>query len=100
MSETKFTPGPWVVKNDDWGIHVQCKDSVSGLSFAVTPICEVEQEEDTGGIDDAHLIAAAPDMYEALEALLSLRHNQCGCGSADCLCDRALAALKKARGEV
>ena len=72
MSETadrkeKFTPGPWVVKRDDWGMSVICKDSVSGLPFAETPICDISQEEDTGGIQDAALIAAAPDMYAALE---------------------------------
>lgn len=63
----KYTPGPWVVKSDEWGISVQCKDSVSGLRFAVTPICRIEQEKDSGGEDDARLIAAAPEMYEALK---------------------------------
>jgi hypothetical protein len=106
MSGAKFTPGPWVVKKDDWGIRVQCKESVSGLSFAFTPICEIYQEEDTGGIDDANLIAAAPDMYEALEAIsgsgcfcsLSIGNPMTGGNHSDA-CKKATAALKKARGE-
>ena len=45
------------------------------------------------GPRNAHLIAAAPDMYEALEdAALALE-------SAGLSCHRSFAALRKARGE-
>ena len=70
MSKSKFTPGPWIVVRDHWDINVQCKASVSGLPFAVTPICIIEQEGEYG-LFDARLIAAAPDMYEALNEMLS-----------------------------
>jgi hypothetical protein len=68
MSEAKFTPGPWLAeKIGKWGVYsddatgsivAQC----GGFKFAPRP--EVEQEA------NAHLIAAAPEMYEAIVAFL------------------------------
>ena len=76
------TPGPWEVvgpllhnKNPNlglWGVE------------AATNICEYCT------LADAHLIAASPDMLEALEYLVSL-------GGGDAL-DPARAAIAKARG--
>jgi hypothetical protein len=99
MSEgkAKFTPGPWVVKQSEWGISVQCEKSPSGLPFAVTPVCEIEQEPDTGGLEDAALIAAAPDMYAALENALKVAEFE-GHPFRPWQ-EEARAALAKARGE-
>jgi hypothetical protein len=54
---------------------------------------------DINGIDcaDAHLIAAAPDLYEAVEALL-VSHRQ-GVGQCCAAADKGLAAIARARGE-
>lgn len=53
--ETKWTPGTWVVVVDEWGyVDVVSKDD--------WVVCE------KAGVD-ANLIAAAPDLYEALENL-------------------------------
>lgn len=67
MSETQFTPGPWEVGKDGYGSDgwVYC-DDVLGTAVART---------DTGnGVipkaqrdANARLIAAAPDLYEALK---------------------------------
>ena len=62
MSETKFTPGPWVVT-------------------------------------DSHLIAAAPELYEALNDLLNDCINFDGGKLTDVFMEKASRALKKARGE-
>jgi len=78
--ETKFTPGPWVAvanggddpderkllvgKNDDYGDFTTVSDCRSKWL-----------EDEIGGNEEAnaHLIAAAPDLYEALqEACTSL----------------------------
>ena len=75
MSETKFTPGPWVTK------QAIAADNVGGFDWCVTQagdskiIAEVFQR--VGGVQDfwddrpveanARLIAAAPELYEALE---------------------------------
>jgi hypothetical protein len=98
--ERKWTPGPWEV--DDAG-DVHSKHLGYAYSFVA-----ISTGEDYGGyygdnadVDlqkkaNAHLIAAAPDLYEALENLLNdpgddyikTRHW-----------DAARAALAKARGD-
>ena len=60
MSETKFTPGPWVISN-------------SGSAYMEgTIILTEDQCYELAGVwrdSDVSLIAAAPDLYEALEQL-------------------------------
>lgn len=56
MSETKFTKGEWQVWGD-WAI----KDCTSAENLIAT--------FEDGNFDDAHLIAAAPDMYGVLNEL-------------------------------
>ena len=90
---SKFTPGPWVVNKDEWGIRVHCKDSPSGLPFAVTPICEIEQDGEEG-LSDARLISAAPDLYEALKEYVEGYEGTRAEREA-----RAKAALAKADGK-
>ena len=68
MSESKkFTPGPWEHKKDgDGEWRVRQKGSVKKVLGGTTerPVCEV-----VNTIADARLIAAAPDLLEALENL-------------------------------
>lgn len=58
---------------------------------------------DIAGINhpDAHLIAAAPDLYEALKAMLAapLYADSYYTEQVNPVIERAYAALKKARGE-
>lgn len=56
----KFTEGPWVV---EWGTKYPHIKSMDG-SYILEPVTgrSIVRTE-----ADAHLIAAAPDMYEALE---------------------------------
>ena len=70
MTETKHTPGPWVVEPEnydcDGGTLVRtkgkiCLANVWGVMFAKTP--------DDESLANARLIAAAPDLLEALEYL-------------------------------
>lgn len=79
MSERKWTPGPWAVR-DARGIR-----GANGECVAST-YCAAPAE-------DANLIAAAPDLYEALADIHSkLDHNLAEYDAAD-------KALAKARGE-
>ena len=93
-NETKWTPGPWVVEDNP---------TISGRQVA-----SFEKSGDMAGNrclqvivnshfeSDAHLIAAAPCLYEALEALLEKCHAE---PHGEHERRAAIAALAKARGE-
>lgn len=95
---SKFTPQPWSLH--DYGAKTIY---VSNKPTEVTPpvhICLVEgyiisQEENQA---NAHLIAAAPELYEALGALLDAYYNSEPWDNLDAA-SKAIAALKRARGE-
>lgn len=65
---TKHTPGPWEVKPIGKQLYVEAKD---GQGF----VCDMQINDALGETDsphiraDAHLIAAAPAMYEALKEI-------------------------------
>ena len=82
----KHTPGPW---------------AVTAASFTEGNAVAYEIEADGMEISagNAHLIAAAPDLYEALQLLVS-EVAFCDAWQRPCVAiDNAIAALKKARGE-
>lgn len=93
MSERreKFTPGPWVAD----GTTVYADAFKSGRNVYGAVACLAIGEDDTAfqEIANAHLIAAAPDLYEALEGVLRVADRQ------TVEFDAARAALAKARGE-
>lgn len=74
-SESKFTPGPWVIERTDGGrvAYVSPSDQLENLGlFSVLPIDE--KDDDSGDWfygeqteANAKLAAAAPDMYQALK---------------------------------
>jgi len=70
MSETKHTPGPWVVVTDESAAQVKGYPCIYADGYTV-----VGTEGMFGDIEtdfaNAHLIAAAPDLLDALECLLS-----------------------------
>ena len=90
----KFTPGPWSVQARLCNmIDVTHSNTQKG---AIThSLCRVQArvswvEEATA---NAHLIAAAPDMYAALKRAAALL-----VGNSTSLADEIRAALKKAEG--
>lgn len=101
-----FTPGPWFVVEDDregyeWNRHI-CWDQNGEHRIAF-------MASDAGTEPNAHLIAAAPDLYEALEAAFNTEIIYTGGGDdasiANCgfvgvadLKAKIEAALSKARG--
>ncbi len=93
MSETKFTPGPWLVR----GALGHASYIVSGLGDAVA--CGYEYATDAGAAN-ARLIAAAPEMYAELQCA---RHTLVIIDKTpeDSPCIKRIdAVLAKARGEV
>ena len=95
-STARFTPGPWFV-SEMHKDEVHCSE---GDDFEL--VCE------TGGnVDNARLIAAAPEMYEALRQAAEVvrwaanewRATEGDVGWADQVAEQIRAALAKANGE-
>lgn len=97
MSAPQFTPGPWHVILD--AFHVGNKRVASFHPSAIAKVYGDEpKDDDPKSTANARLIAAAPELYEALEALLP---ENCGrnAGTEAKARVNARAALAKARGE-
>lgn len=111
-----FTPGPWAVvanlsgSENHKGFYIKSKKFV--LAYDVIPV----DEDGNEGRANAHLIAAAPDLYAALEAALPRLAHKFECGRvkptaewedggswdfSGCNCEirTVKAALAAARGE-
>ena len=108
--EAKFTPGPWATDIEVKTFDGQILDAtiyVNHGSGKGGAICIFQHDPEDGldntdpeQIANAHLIAAAPELYEALGALENCRqtiHGQFVVSKEGI--DRARAALAKARGE-
>ena len=73
MSNTKHTPGPWKQYRDSVG-NVRIQGNVAG-----GPVAFIEEMNNTGGTEQDHanarLIAAAPELLEALHAAYETRDD-------------------------
>ena len=87
MSNTKFTPGPWNDVNEGWAKH-SILEADGGF------VAEIELGAENLEANKS-LIASAPELYEALELILS---DEDYSGSVDALL-LAHSALAKARDE-
>lgn len=95
MSGFKGTPGPWVV--DLYGVDARWNiDATNGDSVAITN--QLAKDNDWA-IRDANtiLIAAAPELLEALQELIFLYEHDDGCRELTEY-KRAKEAIKKALG--
>jgi len=102
MTEPKFTPGPWFT--DDYGYIFSGERRDAHMIAEVRGWGWIQYLPDPEQIQDAnaHLIAAAPSLYEALEycrqkiAYMTTHGEWYSPGRA---IEKADAALTKARGE-
>lgn len=98
--QPKWTPGPWAVERNKrtWGWV-----DVVGPSLGVggpTQATDLTLADEVKRIAEAHLIAAAPDMAEALEKALNfITNTESEMGETLPCGDAARTALAKARGE-
>lgn len=107
MTERKWTPGPWrfeLVEYKDMMVPDLDPDCAEWNIYANDgndyPIMESKPyyPVQSDNIHDAHLIAAAPDLYEALDmAMREMAVN--GYRDDDGPMPKIFAALAKARGE-
>jgi len=65
MSESKFTPGPWV-QYSNW--YIRSEGGCGAIATACRPIRP--QVDDDECIANANLIAAAPELLAACEAFV------------------------------
>jgi len=104
---SKFTPGPWEIGDEN---NASCEVCPRDVDITIS-MSRYDRFSDKFLIErdemlaNAHLIAAAPDMYEALDTLVAVvgltafKHE----GQRQVLqeaVDLSVAALKKARGEI
>jgi hypothetical protein len=100
--ETKFTAGPWVVSDCNGNNFI---DVVQKREYGKKRVCIVKGSR-TKNLSNAALIAAAPDLYDALTDMLSgwkyLRetHGDLYGVGWDRAQQKTVIALSKARGEV
>ena len=98
MTERKWTPGPWYVSNMSEIFH----GDDCNLADCWSVHADIDEDECEA---NAHLIAAAPDMYDALESaeesiatFIGVHGYPTDSGAGEIL-RQVSAALAKARGE-
>lgn len=91
MSNEKFTQGEWrVVPTGAHWNNPELQNLQICYSDVGECVCDTVYEK-----ADAHLISAAPDMYRALQKVMSYQGEH----MEDWLYDECVAALAKADGE-
>lgn len=100
MEEFKGTAGPWVAHDDEESMATSVIMSDFGDILCVVGTYMTSAEEDFANAD---LIAAAPELLEALQDLMANASGDAeSCGhSFECICrfDKAKAAIAKALGK-
>lgn len=98
MSETKHTPGPWRIKDDGETSKIAdaANNTIASLSYVHLYGRRTAAEVNA----NMHLIAAAPDMLEALTALLMRLDDNPELSDliGQIEIERARAAIAKAEG--
>ena len=100
--EAKHTPGPWIAEPEEASEHRGIAICAADAILA-TILPEDDREADAEDWANARLIAAAPDLLAALEAVWGGRYNA---GENGCMvhltlkmCETIPAIIAKARGE-
>jgi hypothetical protein len=98
---TQHTPGPWSVTDS----HYPSFKEISGPSFKISVVMwatDLTEDDYQKRYADLHLIAAAPDLLEALQDLFDadMEHVLMGDGKDDQIeaIAKARAAIAKATG--
>ena len=100
MSDTRFTPGPWLIREPYGkgnGLRIESRDRAWPYLPEAWLGADCTSEEQ---IANACLIASAPDLYTVLAKLADADFGSAGwTDSLDRIAIQARAALAKARGE-
>lgn len=99
MKEFKGTPGPWVESKTDRSIGPVSRDDDQSYGM-ILPVAWVEFDVEPGHHQaNANLIAAAPDLLEALQAMLRKAYKQNWNDQYPDEVSKAQEAISKALGE-
>lgn len=94
MSKTKFTPGPWEAQ----GLYIMFTNADTKQFDWVAKVERFADKYKHEEAANAALIAAAPELYEALESIVDVAKNLDEIRWSD-IEHIILPALAKARGE-
>lgn len=89
---TTHTPGPWAIEEGDRETHIVGGEAI--LAYCPDWPCAPQEQE-----ANARLIAAAPALLEALDALLEFLDNGTPIYPGALAVNDARAAITKARGK-
>jgi hypothetical protein len=94
------TPGPWEAENNGHFWEISPKNIVSAQPYRVGDVCASDPENPNSGIQEANarLIAAAPELLEALQNILAVAGVRID-DPRIVQFDAARAAVAKATGE-
>lgn len=95
MADIKHTPGPWFTFND--GKRVAGPESTIGAGQGVA-LCSMRARSDDEAKANALLIAAAPDLLDALKAALELLEREFPKPAPNGQIAKARRAIAKAEG--
>lgn len=93
-NETKWTKGPWVIAFNGYYFDVGPKNNSKDITVFPNVCIGVPNELEA----NANLIAAAPELYDALNYIVTKWYGDVTDGGSDEL-NKAISALAKARGE-
>lgn len=110
MKEFKGTPGPWEIKPEEVDRpYIRIRGTQLGGRYKIANVLSpdydgVHHREADETRANAHLIAAAPELLQALQLLMAEQtggNKSCGHNGFTCMCqyDKARAAIAKALGE-
>ena len=90
----EHTPGPWwlITADDEHTIHAPGHGTIIATAHPLMPEYPA----------NARLIAAAPELLSALEDMVRIHPGGVEgdiCVGTECLCQRARAAIKQAKGD-
>ena len=95
----KHTPGEWFFDDEHEEVTAESRRR-KGLTRIATVNLGWSEPFNSEQIANAHLIAAAPDLLEALQMLMSIDgHSALSVADADEIHAKARAAIAKATGE-
>ena len=97
--QAQFTPGPWVVKSTDEDINT--KTIIDSNEFWIAKVLNFNRVSDDirESQANAHLIAAAPAMYEALSELVKYLREEVADEALDTWAPVFKAAMALAQAE-